>query len=137
MTPQYSTDGTNCADAKDGNPRISLSCDDSGRWTLAGHDSPACQFPDFEVALDEARQAPDAQRATIEVWRAHEYICCLPPGTLIRTAPIGSKGRFFASAERYANRVAEVIFATAGPLFWLALMFVAVAASLGWRLFLL
>jgi hypothetical protein len=47
------------------------------------------------------------------------------------------KRALFASAERYANRVAEVIFATAGPLFWLALMFVAVAASLGWRLFLL
>jgi hypothetical protein len=35
--------------------------------------------------------------------------------------------------ERFINRAAEIAFAAAGPLFWLAMVLAAVAASLGWR----
>ena len=43
-------------------------------------------------------------------------------------------GPWLMIAERYANRAARALMATAGPLFWMALVFIAVAASLGWRL---
>lgn len=38
------------------------------------------------------------------------------------------------AAERHANRIAQLLMATAGPLFWLALLVVMIAASLGWQL---
>jgi hypothetical protein len=124
-------------------PRARLSCDDSGHWTLSGLDSPARQFPDFDAAIASARHVPGANTATIEVWQGGEYICCLPSegpssrGVAHDAAPIDAEGRAATSAERYANRVAQALMATAGLLFWLALMVVALAASLGWRLFLL
>jgi len=140
---QYSLADTDCATPKKGDPRISLRCDDRGHWILDRPDRPLCQFPDFEAALDRARHAPDALGATIDVWHNGDYICCLPPGHWLRgptsrhTAAIVSQKRPSTNAERYANRIAEIIFATAGPVFWLALVFVAIAASLGWRLDLL
>ncbi|HXO02490.1 MAG TPA: hypothetical protein VN900_10565 [Stellaceae bacterium] len=124
-------------------PRVRLSCDDSGSWTLSGQNNPARRFPDFETALGIARHAPVSQAATIEVWQSGEYICCLPPQEGLHhkaatdAAPIASKGRVFTAAERSPSRTAQFLMATAGLLFWLALMVLALAASLGWRLFLL
>jgi hypothetical protein len=120
--------------------RVILSCDDSGHWMLHGNGAVAREFSNFDEALDSARRSLRPTTGTVEVWQSGEYICCLP---LDRWRPSNSsygagRGRPARTAtERYANRVAEIIFATAGPLFWLALVFVAVAASLGWRLLLL
>jgi len=47
------------------------------------------------------------------------------------------QGRLLTTVERQANRAAQILLTTAGPLFWLALVVVAISASLGWRLFLL
>ena len=123
--------------------RVLLSRDDSGSWTLSGLNRPACRFADFEAALERARDVQDAQAATIEVWQGGEYICCLWPeewpwrGDSDLAASSVAKRRHATVAERRANRAAQLLMATAGPLFWLALMLVAVAASLGWRLLLL
>jgi hypothetical protein len=121
--------------------RVILSCDDGCHWMLHGHDSVAREFSNFEEALDSARRSPRSTTGTVEVWQSGEYICCLPldkwlPGDG-STRAYGYPRRARTTSERYTNRVAEVVFATAGPLFWLALIFVALAASLGWRLLLL
>jgi hypothetical protein len=116
--------------------------DDRGSWTLSGQDNRARRFADFEAALDSARHVPNSQTSTIEVWQSGEYICCLPPEewphpeASVHAAP-ASEESAFPTAERYANRAAQLLMATAGPLFWLALMVVTLAASLGWRLILL
>jgi hypothetical protein len=120
--------------------RVILSCDDSGHWMLHGYGSVAREFSSFDEAIDSARRFPRPTTGTVEVWQCGEYICCLPldrwrPGNSSRGA--GRQGPAPTATERHANRVAEMIFATAGPLFWLALVFVALAASLGWRLLLL
>jgi hypothetical protein len=121
--------------------RVLLSRDDSGGWTLSGLNRPACRFADFDAALERARDVQDAQAATIEVWQDGEYICCLQPegrlGASSLAAPSVARRRPATVAERRANRAAQFLMATAGPLFWLALMLVAVAASLGWRMLLL
>ena len=125
--------------------RILLSCDESGAWTLSGTDSPVRQFDDFAAALDSARDACGSKPGTIEVWQGSEYICCLSPqerpprAVSIRSVSVDAtaRRRALTVAERYANRAAHLLLATAGPLFWFALMFVALAASLGWRLALL
>jgi len=57
---------------------ILLSCDDGG-WALIEQDHPARQFPNFEDALESARQVPDWTKSTIEIWRGGQYICYLPP----------------------------------------------------------
>jgi len=122
--------------------RILLSPDDdSGGWTLSELDGAARRFTDYEAALAWVRQVPALQAATIEIWQQGDYIFCLPPeewlhGASFHRAPSVQKARAFTAVERYANRAAEVVFAVAGPLFWLALMLVAMAASLGWRLLL-
>ncbi len=124
-------------------PRVRLSGDAGGHWTLAGSDSLARQFTDFETALDSARHVPGSETATIEVWQGGEYICCLQAeerphrGASVHTAPIASERRGVTAAERYANRAAQVLMAAAGPLFWVALLVITLAASLGWRLALL
>jgi hypothetical protein len=124
----------------DPDPRVRLSSDDSGGWVLSGPGNPPRHFTDLGTALDTARRSPGTQDATIEVWQDSEYICCLPaeehpycgPG-----APFGRavpQGRVMTAAERYANRAAEVLMMTAGPLFWAALVVLVLAGSLGWRL---
>jgi hypothetical protein len=124
-------------------PRVRLSGDACGHWTLAGSDSRAREFTDFETALDSARHVPGSETATIEIWQGGEYICCLQPedrpyrGAAIHTARIASETRAFTATERYANRAAQVLMAIAGPLFWIALLVITLAASLGWRLTLL
>lgn len=116
--------------------RILLSSDNRGGWNLTGPTCPTRRFADFAAALDSARQVPAAKTATIEIWRGGEYICCLPPedgtdlGVSVR-APTVCGGFPCAGAVRQANRAAQVVFATVGPLFWLALMLVAVAATFG------
>lgn len=140
MTLDYALDETDRALPSDVDRRVLLTGDDTGQWTLAGLGSGAREFPDFEAALDDARQAPDARMATIEVWQDSQYICCLPPSAWrphrasIRSAPAVPQGRLLTTVERQANRAAQILFATAGPLFWLALAVVAISASLGWRL---
>jgi hypothetical protein len=122
--------------------RILLSCNPGGSWTLSGSGRPARQFTDFDAALDSARHVPNSETATIEVWQGGEYICCLQAeerphrGASVHTAPIASERRG-VTAERYANRAAQVLMAAAGPLFWVALLVITLAASLGWRLALL
>jgi hypothetical protein len=120
--------------------RIILNCSDDGHWTLTGQGLAAREFSSFDEALDDARRSSGSKTGTVEVWQFGEYICCLPLNKWRPNDPShgsGLRGPARTATERYANRVAEIIFATAGPLFWLALVFVALAASLGWRLLLL
>ena len=116
---------------------LRLSCDHGGRWTLSEGNGAVRAFPGFEAALDGARHAG---RRTVEIWQGGEYICCLSPGELqrdaapIRTGPSRPPGKTFTTVERYANHGARIMMATAGPVFWLALLFAVIAASFGWRL---
>jgi hypothetical protein len=132
-------DATSSRSRKKVDAPILLSCDERG-WTLTGLGNPARQFLSFEDALEGARHVPDSGMATVEIWQGSQYICCLPPpawrprGAGIYAAPAVPQGRPLAIAERYANRAAQIFLTTAGPLFWLALVVVAIAASLGWRL---
>jgi hypothetical protein len=140
MALDCALDETNRGTRNDVDRRVLLRSDGSGLWTLSGVGSGARQFPDFEAALDVARQDPGARQATIEVWQGSQYICCLPAsawrphGGSIRSAPARPQGRRLTAAERSAHRAAETLFTTTGPLFWLALVVVAVSVSLGWRL---
>ena len=60
--------------------RFSLSRDRTGMWKLTGvSDACACSFPDLATALDRARQASDAEEATIEMWVDGLYICIHQP----------------------------------------------------------
>ena len=118
--------------------RVMLSCDNTGNWTVSGLDEPARKCRNFESALDLARHIPDSQTATIEVWQRGEYICCLPQeewlgGAAVVHTPHATPR---SAIERQANRLAELVMATAGPCFWLALVVLALSASLGWRLLL-
>ena len=120
--------------------RPRLSSDGSGGWVLSGLGNPTRRFTDLGTALDTARQGLSTYDATIEVWQGSEYICCLPPEEhphRASAAPFGGavpQGRVMTRGERYANRIAEVLLVAAGPLFWAALVFLVLAASLGWRL---
>jgi hypothetical protein len=120
--------------------RVFLRCDDKG-CTLSGSASER-RFPDLQTAIDCARHARDTQEATIEIWQGGEYICCVTPKSWRHSEPGIAAPRLvpdsmLIAAERHANRAARILMATAGPLFWLALMVVALAASLGWRLLVL
>lgn len=120
--------------------RVFLRCDDKG-CTLcqAGHER---RFSDVQTALESARKSREMETATIEIWQGGEYICCVTPLSSPRSqsdfpgisAPRLVSDAGLATIERYANRVARILFATAGPLFWLALLAVTVAASFGWQL---
>ena len=60
--------------------RFSLSRDRTGMWKLAGVSyACACSFPDLATALDCARQASNAEAATIEMWVDGLYICIHQP----------------------------------------------------------
>ncbi len=122
--------------------RVLLSCDETG-CTLSGG-SGQRRFPDAQKALDCARRWRETEAATIEVWRNGQYICCLAPPSPRGGDEFPGLGgpsivpdTWLMAAERYANRAARVLMATAGPLFWMALMLGAVAAGLGWHLLLL
>lgn len=120
--------------------RVLLRCDDKG-CTLSAPNSER-RFPDLQTALDCARLSRDTKGATVEVWQGSQYICCVTPKSWRTseaefpsfTAPRLVPDSMLIAAERHANRAARILLATAGPLFWLALLVVAVAASLGWRL---
>lgn len=118
--------------------RIVLSCGQSGSWKLTA--AQLCRdFADFDAALNCARQLPGAKSALIEVWQQGEYICCLPPqpAASSQASPgrwSAPRSRLFSAAEHCASRAGGALYATAGPVFWLALVAAVVAASLGWRL---
>ena len=60
--------------------RFSLSRDRIGMWKLAGVSyACACSFPDLATAIDCARQASNAEAATIEMWVDGLYICIHQP----------------------------------------------------------
>jgi hypothetical protein len=127
--------------SKTGGAGARLSCDAGGTWLLIADEGPVRRFADFEAALDGAHDAPGLKAATIEVWQGGEYICCLPlkervrPPNWVGLDPGRSKRT--TRTEYYANRAARIVFAIMGPIFWLALMAVALIASMGWRLALL
>jgi hypothetical protein len=120
--------------------RVLLRCDNKG-CTLCQADHER-RFPDVQTALDCARQSREMEAATIEIWQGGEYICCVAPRSWERSeadfpsisAPRLVSDAGLAAAERYTNRMAQILMATAGPLFWLALLVVMIAASLGWQL---
>jgi hypothetical protein len=120
--------------------RAFLSCDGTG-CTLSGVNTER-RFPDLHKALDYARRSSETEVVTIEIWQNGQYICCMPPRPRHHGEPdfpsIGGPSivpsPWLMTVERYADRAARVLMATAGPFFWMALMFIAVAASLGWRL---
>jgi hypothetical protein len=120
--------------------RVLLNCDKSGCWTVTKQNGHRRQFPNFDTALDSVRNAANRNAPAIEVWQDGEYICCLQPkeqpyrstaATLGRPLP---QAHVLLTAERYANRVAEILLMTAGPLFWAVLVLLVLAGSLGWRL---
>jgi hypothetical protein len=121
------------------NPHFALSHDEDG-WTLFQPDGRARQFDSFEAGIAGAREFLTPQTVSIDVWQDGEYICCLPPEQWSRAAQVAtaaSKPPLFPKAERYANRLARVIMGVAGPVFWVAMVAAVLAASLGWRLFLI
>ena len=94
--------GTTCSrSGKKEDAAILLSSDDGG-WTLTELDHPARQFPNFEDALEGARQVPDWTKSTIEIWRGGQYICYLPPQAW-RPRP---KASIHAPPQRYLNAAA-------------------------------
>jgi hypothetical protein len=75
---------------------------------------------------------PGAQTVTSKVWQDGEYICSLP--TEEWPQPVAALDVTESAAERRVNRAAQWLMTAGGLFFWLALMAVALAASLGWRL---
>lgn len=121
-------------------PRLCLHGDDDGSWTLTGSGEADCRFTDFDAALDSARHVPGRDEATIEIWQGGEYVCCAPrkagwPPPDNEVA--GLHGPRLAVVDRVANRAAEFLLPVVGYGFWLAILIIAMAASLGWRLALL
>jgi hypothetical protein len=118
---------------------VRLYCDDNG-CTLSGLGLER-RYPDVQTALDSATQACDPKEPAIEIWQGDQYICCVTPRSWVRSemrfpsisAPALVSDARLAVAERYANRIARVIMATAGPIFWLALLLIVIAGSLGWQ----
>ena len=121
-------------------PCVRLSRNASGNWTLSTPNRTRSEFADFNAALRTARKLPEAKDATIEVWQGGEYICCLPSDEGPSRAPpyteeiAGLHAPRFSTAERHANRAAQMMLPIAGFLFWLALLVLVFAASFGWRL---
>jgi hypothetical protein len=118
---------------------VRLYCDDDG-CTLSGMGSER-RFPDVQTALDCAGRARDRNVSTIEIWQGGQYVCCVAPRSWERSEAdfpsISASGldsdAALAAAERYANRMARILMATAGPISWLALLVAVIAASLGWQ----
>jgi hypothetical protein len=111
-------------------PHFTLRHGEKG-WTLFQPDGRARQFDSFEAGVSAARESI-SPKASIDVWQDGDYICCLPAeqwsGAAAQPQPL------FPRTERAANRTARMVMNIAGPVFWLALVATAVAASLGWRL---
>jgi hypothetical protein len=110
---------------------------DKAGWTLVQPDGRARHVDSFEAGVDSAREFLAPKAVSIDVWQDGEYICSLPPeqwAHFATTAPVARPQPLFPKTEQVANRTARVLMNIAGPLFWLALIVTAVAASLGWRL---
>jgi hypothetical protein len=119
-------------------PHFTLSHDEDG-WTLLQPDGRARQFDTFEAGIESARETALAPTMPIDVWQDGQYICCLPPGKWPHSShPAATAPKpLFPATERHANRAARLLMPAVGMFFWLALMVVALAASLGWRIMLL
>lgn len=117
-------------------PRIRLTCDSTGNWALVGS-AAIRRYTDFESARDDAQRAANASAAAVEIWRGGEYVCCLPPEAAPATRRLRGEKDVLLTVERHADRAARIVMPIAGLLFWLSLMVIALAASLGWRLALL
>ena len=121
-------------------PNLQLCRNANGNWTLSGPERTRNEFGDFNAALLTARKLRGSNDSIIEVWQGGEYICCLPSDERPSRAPpyiedvAGLHAPRFSTAERQANRVAQVLLPVAGFLFWFALLMLALAASFGWRL---
>lgn len=114
-----------------------LSHDEAG-WTLLQPDGRARQFATFEAGIDGAREAAPVPKTSIDVWQDGQYICCLPPEQWPQsTHPAAAPKPLFPATERHANRAAALLMPVAGVFFWLALVILTLAASLGWRITLL
>ncbi|HTW52713.1 MAG TPA: hypothetical protein VME45_12570 [Stellaceae bacterium] len=119
-------------------PQFRLSHDEDG-WTLLQPDGRTRRFDTFEAGIEGAREAAPAPKTPIDVWENGQYICCLPPEQWVRPAHPAATGAepLFPSTERHADRASGGLMRAAGTFFWLALLGVALIASLGWRLALL
>ena len=127
---------------KSGRPvaRVLLRCDEMG-CTLSGGRFEQ-RFQDLQAAIDSAQQSNETASATIEIWQDGQYICCKTPPSPQRSdvefpdlfAPRLISDARLAAAERYANNIGRALMATAGPIFWLCLVVMMVAASFGWQL---
>jgi hypothetical protein len=96
------------------------------------------RFPDAQKALDCARNLSEIEAVTIEVWQDGQYSCCVPrrPGEADFPSIGGPSivpNHWLMAAERYANRAARALMATAGPLFWLCIVVLILAASFAWQ----
>jgi hypothetical protein len=116
-------------------PQFRLSHDENG-WTLSEPDGRTRRFDTFEAGIGGAREAAPALKMPIDVWERGQYICCLPPEQWARSAhpAAPSPKPLFSVTERLANRIARVLMPVAGMFFWLVLVAITLAASLGWRL---
>lgn len=119
-------------------PHFTLRHDDAG-WTLLQPDGRARQFATFEAGIDGAREAAPVPKTPIDVWQDGQYICCLPPEQWPYSVhpPTVAPRPLFPATERYANRIARWLMPIAGAFFWLVLVIITLAASLGWRITLL
>jgi hypothetical protein len=117
-----------------GSRHFRLSHDEDG-WTLFQPDGRARRFDTFEAGIEGARETAPKPKMPIDVWQDGEYICCLPPEQWRQSAHLAATAPkpLFPATERYANRVARLLMPVAGAFFWLALMVLALGASLGWR----
>ena len=120
--------------------RLRLQCDEKG-CTLSGGRFER-HFPDLQTAIDCAQRSRETASATIEIWQDGQYVCCKMPSSPKRgdaefpdlsTPKLISNARL-AAAERCAIRAGQALMATAGPLFWLCLVAMVVAATFEWQL---
>ena len=119
-------------------PHFTLSRDAKG-WTLSRPDGHARRFDTFEAGIDGALEAGPVPEMPIDVWQDGQYICCLPTEQWPDAAPhaVALPKPLFPTIDRHANQVARWLMGVAGPVFWMALVAIALTASLGWRLALL
>jgi hypothetical protein len=121
--------------------RVLLRCDEKGCTLSSGKLEQ--RFSDPQTAMEYAQRSRETATATIEIWQGDQYICCKAP-----SSPHGGDAEFpdlsaptllsdarLAAVERYANHIGRALMATAGPVFWLCLVVMMVAAGLGWQLF--
>ncbi len=123
---------------RDANRPLRLDCNAIGGWTLSGSRGETRKFADFDAALAGARRECASPETLIEVWEDGDYICSMPPperpaNDASAYPGIAPDGPVLRAVERGANRAAQALLTAASFGFWLALMVLALGASLGWR----